>query len=674
LLLIVVTWTLLILAGYYYYHKPLTVDTLAAPLTALMDVLLALLLLSLFGGLGRVLWGAVRLPQLNHLAPLERATLHGVLGAGAFSLIWLGLAALNVLSAWLAWGILLAGGLLLRRECFAWLAEYRSVGAIWRASRRLEKSLAILLMAMVFYQLFFALSPALKWDALSYHLQLPRLYLEAGGLRFVPENPYWGYAQLTEMLYTFAMALHRAETAAVLGWGLDLLLLLGVLGFTEARLASLRPAESNPETPHDAAPIGAAGWVAAAALMAGYTFRHIFGWSYTDLFSALIGLAAIIAMFEWLADRQTAADRLGWWLAACLFAGFATATKWTAGILVVGLVLVSLFELRAGRLKVQHWILGGLLVALPVLPWLARNGLATGNPLYPYLFATPWMSAERLAEGNISNEPIIWWIRLLLPLSLTWTGVDSDANFQADLGPLLLLFSVFGFWRYWKHHSVRSMALLLLPVGLVMGLVGITWVHLGRPRLYYVMLPVLAAAAGWGWAWLQSQVIDGVRLRRILGAVLVLVIGLSWWADTRELVAKGPVRQVFGIDSRQAYLENNLGWYARAMQTLYELPPDSHTLLLWEARGLYAPLNTQADPWIDRYRGDLLEVDSAAALLALWKDQGITHLMLYNLGLELIRPPDGAQPGPRWTTWLALQDLLPAPVSIGDTYFLYPIP
>lgn len=660
-LLLVVAWTLIILVGYYYWHKPLTADTLPAPLTALLDIILATGLLSLFGGLGRWLWKITRLPALDSLAPLERATLQVVLGAGCASLFWLGLATLNLLAGWLAWIVLLAGWLLLRRSCLAWLGEYRSLSSAWQATTGLEKILAVLLAALVLYQLFFALSPALKWDALSYHLQLPREYLAAGGLRFVPENPYWGYAQLTELLYTFAMALHRAETASVLAWGLDVLLLIGVFGFSEARLARLNPS-ARP---------GAAGWAAVAALLAGYTTRYILGWSYTDLFSALIGLAALIAMFEWLAAEPPAPTRQGWWLAACLFAGFATATKWTAGILLVGLVLVSLFELRAGRLKLPHWVLGGLLAALPVLPWLARNWIATGNPFYPYIFATPWMSAERLAEGNITNEPVILWLRLLLPLSLTWTGVDSDANFQADLGPLLLLFSVFGFWRYWKDYATRSLALLLLPAGLVMSLVGILYVHLGRPRLYYVLLPVLAVAAGWGWEWLQTRVIEGVRLRRILGVVILLVIGMAWWADTRTLVSKGAVRLVLGIDSRQTYLENNLGWYAPAMQAQYDLPPGSQTLMLWEARGLYAPISTQADPWIDRYRGDLLEVDSASVLLERWKAQGITHLMVYDLGLELIRPPAGAQPGERWNTWLELQNLLPPPISFGDTYYLY---
>lgn len=656
LLLLIVAWTLIVLAGYYTYHKPLTVEALPAPLTALLDVLLAGLLLGLLGGLGRWLWKMVHLPRLDALAPLERATLQVTLGAGCTSLLWLALGVLNLYHTWLAWILLLVGWLLLRRDNLAWLAEYRGLRAAWANTRRLEKAVAGLMLAMVIYQLFYALSPAIKWDSLSYHLQLPRLYLAAGGMRFVLENPYWGHAQLTEMLYTFAMALHRTETASVLAWGLDVLLLLGVFGFTEARLARMK---RNMQP-------GVAGWMATAALLAGFTFRHIFGWSYTDLFSALIGLAGLIALFEWLATTQS-----GWFMAACLLAGFATSTKWTAGILIVGIVLVSLFELSARRLKVQDWLLGGLLFALPILPWLIHNLLVTGNPVYPYLFSTPWISVDRLEEGNISTEPFVLWIRLLLPLSLTWTGVDSSATFSADLGPLLLLFGVFGFWRYWKEHSVRSMCLLLLPVALVISLVGSRYVHLNSPRLFFVLLAPLAAAAGWGWEWLQSQVVEGVRLRRILGVVAVLVIGLAWWADTRSLVANGPLSLVMGIDSRQTYLENNLGWYARAMQTLNDLPTGSQALMLWEARGLYAPLETQADPWIDRYRSDLIDVESPAALLDRWKASGITHLMVYDLGEELIRPADGVQPGIRWTSWLALKGLLPAPISIGNTYYLY---
>jgi hypothetical protein len=98
-LLLVVTWTLLVLAGYYYYHKPLTIESLPAPLTGLLDVLLAVLLLGLFGGLGRFEWRALRLPPLDTLAPLERATLQVVLGAGSTSLLWLALGALHLYSA-----------------------------------------------------------------------------------------------------------------------------------------------------------------------------------------------------------------------------------------------------------------------------------------------------------------------------------------------------------------------------------------------------------------------------------------------------------------------------------------------------------------------------------------------------------------------------------------------
>src|SRR3990170_4171559 len=75
-----------------------------------------------------------------------------------------------------------------------------------------------------------ALAPPLAWDALVYHLELPRQYLSAGRIVFVESNLFVGFPQLAEMLYTWAMALRSGQTAAVLGWIVGLLALLGTAG------------------------------------------------------------------------------------------------------------------------------------------------------------------------------------------------------------------------------------------------------------------------------------------------------------------------------------------------------------------------------------------------------------------------------------------------------------
>lgn len=135
-----------------------------------------------------------------------------------------------------------------------------------------------------------------------------------------------------------------------------------------------------------------------------------------------------------------------------------------------------------------------------------------------------------------------------------------------------------------------------------------------------------------------------------------------------------PASVFWGTQTRQAYLENTIGFSILAMQKLEALPASSRILMLWEPRGFYAPLNTQADLWIDRWRTDRRELGSARAILQRWKEQGFTHLLIYQPGMDLVRPPEGQSPSPDWTVLQETLSALPTPVSTGDIYLLYKLP
>lgn len=653
LLCLTLVWTLIVLGGYYYYHKPVNVAMIAPPLSALIDVLFAGLFAGFAGGLGRRILPAHSIPEL------ERVALQFALGAGIIALLWLGFGALGLYRFPLAAPLLLLGWVVFWRDARGW---YRSLGAIrdvWRQTRGLEKGLAMLAMLLLAYQLFIALAPPIKWDALAYHLQLPRQFLAAGRLVFIPENPYWGHPEIVEMLNTFALSFHRAQTAAVLGWSVGVIFLIGLLGFTNSQLARLNP-EASPSV---------AGWMAALAVLAGYTFRYLLGWSYTDLYSALFGLAALVVFFAWLEEARPA-----WFLWACLFCGFALGTKWTEGLLPAGLFLSALLFARGRRLSLKTWIAGGLILLAAVLPWLVKNLLATGSPLYPYVFGTDWVDAARMASANLPPASIDWWQHLLAPLATTWAGVDSAPGFATDLGPLLLLLAVPGLWLYRRSAQVKTSLVLLVLGTLSLAILSLRFEHLIQTRLYFALLPALALPAGWGWEWLQRQVWQGVRLRRILSAVIVLVFGFIFWQDSYWMADITPLRYFMGTQTQTAYLENSLGFYTRAMDALKALPAGERTLMLWEPRGYYAPLTAQADLWIDRWRTDRRELQTAAAVLARWKAQGFSDVLVYQQGVELIRPQPGQTPSADWQEYQKLVSLLPAPTSIGGQYSLYKLP
>ncbi len=671
LLCLILFWILFVLGGYYYYHKPINLPMIAAPASALLDVLFAALFAGLAGGLGR------RLLRAESIPPLERAALQFSLGAGALSLLWFGFGIAGLYRFPLAAPLLIIGLLVLWRDARAWFGQFRSVKAAWDAASPVDKLLAVLAAALVSYQLLLALAPPIKWDALTYHLQLPRQYLAAGRLVFTPENPFWGLPQLVEMLYTFAMAFHRPETAAVLSWSVGVIFLLGLAGFTNNQLAHISGEQPAAPSFTDGRISGghlstgqmSAGWMSMVAVLAGYTFRYLMGWSYSDLFASLFGLVALVVFFEWLDTGRPA-----WLLWAGLFCGMTLTVKYTDGVLALGIFTAALVFRRQGRLSFKTWLLAGCIAFLAVAPWLANNWIVTGSPLYPYFFGTSWIDSARIASANPPLETVDWWQHLLLPISTTWTGIDSAPGFAADLGPLLLLFAAPGFWLYRRCARAQTMAIVLAFAALGVGAASLRNGLLMQTRVYSAALACLAVPAGWGWEWLRRQVIEGVRLRRIFNALVILVMGMVFWQDSFFIAQISPGRVSLGTQSAQAYLENTIGDHILAMQALAALPANARILMLWEPRGLYAPSNAQADLWIDRWRTDRRELGSAPAILARWKSQGFTYALFYQPGIDLIRPQPGQPPTANWTVLQDLFKLLPAPVTIANSYLLYPLP
>ena len=189
-------WMLLVLVGYYAIHKPINPSQALALSQVLLHLIPAFLLTGLAGGMGR------RLLPANQLTPLERFGLQGALGWGILGLGWLAVGMSGAFRPVIAWGGLFIGWLFLWRENLSWYGELKELEHIWQESGLFGKLLAIIGGVFAGLQLVYSLAPPAQWDALMYHLELPRRYLEQGRFNFIPVNPNWGQPQLGEMTYT----------------------------------------------------------------------------------------------------------------------------------------------------------------------------------------------------------------------------------------------------------------------------------------------------------------------------------------------------------------------------------------------------------------------------------------------------------------------------------------
>ncbi len=247
-------WLTVIISLYYVWHKPLTLQIAVPIAKALGQVAVSLGIISLAGGVGRRLSGS-RAPGL------AEAALHVALGCGVLGLGMLLIGSSLGMNSWYAWIVLLGLGFVLSKNIRAWWQNLREFKQIWVMSQTMGKWLAVGLGVISLMTLLTALAPPLKFDALVYHLALPRFYQITGRIEYTPWLMFWGMPQTGEMLFTWAINLAGVEAAVVLGWLLGVVAISGLVGYLSSRLGAL-PA-----------------WVGAATLTAGFTYSSSLSWA-----------------------------------------------------------------------------------------------------------------------------------------------------------------------------------------------------------------------------------------------------------------------------------------------------------------------------------------------------------------------------------------------------------
>jgi hypothetical protein len=633
-------WLAAIAGGYYVWHKPFGPPMALAAVTALRDILIAGVILAAAGGLGRRLVGEIHPDRLCSLG------LQASLGLGAFSLLLLVLGVAGLLHRWILGVVLLAVVLLLRRSIVSWLAAWEEIGGEWRRGTRFDRALMLLVSIPLGAALLEALAPPVHFDALVYHLTLPQEFVRAHSMLATGGSPYWGMPLGTETLYAWALALGRAQTAGVLGWMIGAVCLASVVGMGRAFHRS-------------------AGWAAAAALLSGETLAASLGWAYADWTAALHGAATLVAFDSW---RRLPGDRPA--AAAGASAAFALGAKYAAGLALAG-GAVAFLVYKGGRRRAL-WVFLGAAVALSA-PWFLRNWAIAGSPLYPVLGASQWIEPARQelyrgASGGIGMASLI------LPLVATIEGVEGGPGFAASIGPLMLALTPAALLIRKRSAAPAIVAAVFLGVGWAgWGIASLYSTQLMQSRLYYVFFPAWAIVAGAGFAGMLRLRLPRLRFGLVAQALVVLSLGLAAVGAGVAAVQARPLGVVLGIEDDDAYRSRRLGLYELAMQGVQALGPEASVITLWEARGLACRPVCRPDYWLDRWTMDRLHAGEPAAILAGWRGEGATHVLVYRAGVDFVRSSDRRYDAEDWAALEELLGSLRLVERIGAAYELYEV-
>jgi hypothetical protein len=543
----------------------------------------------------------------------------------------------------------------------------RAVRRLWRAGWRagaIERVALLFSATTVALMLLTALLPPTAWDALSYHLVSARADAATGHIVLDPGNPQIYQPQLVEMLYTLTLLVRGGDGAATPLHLACALLAMALVAVWAWRAGGPRAAVR-----------------AAALTLALPVVATLAGWPYVDLALAAAELAALVALTRWHA-AALAGDRAarGWLLAAGAAAGVALDVKYTgvyaAAALAALIALAAWRVARAGgdgtpsRWPARAWVaarpaLAFLAVALPLgAVWPLRNLVVTGDPLFPYhlgnVFAQgPQWDAARTAfmQGHGWGAMALWRAPLL-PLETVLLGQLGSAEFDATLGPALLLLLPLALllWRAPRGLGAAAGvapagAALFWPVGFALALWLIWAEELARSgvamqsRLFLALFLALAGPAALVWLRLEALRLPALSLGRLTNAAVLLALALTFAGQATQALQISNLAELVGAQPRAAYEAQQLGPYAAAMRELDTLGPAARVLLLWEPRGYLTHARIAPDEYLDAFNVRYRHC-GAAAITRCLRQQGFTHVLLYAQGLAFLRHSSAAKDSP----------------------------
>jgi hypothetical protein len=275
------------------------------------------------------------------------------------------------------------------------------------------------------------------------------------------------------------------------------------------------------------------------------------------------------------------------------------------------------------------------------VPWLIKNTLDTGNPIYPFFFVSGAMDSIRMMVSTHMGPYGNWMDLFLLPLRATVWGYENGP-YDASIGPLLLGFGALSWIRYRDLLPVQKTTLIIAALisitGLFLWAIGNQFTgQLIQTRFYYLLFPAFATLSAFGYASISQLTFHSVRLRPIANTIVIMVLLLNGIETMIHTLRLGAPQAALGLRTEQDYLADSLGWFQPAMQAIRELPPNNKVLLIYEPRSLYCAPYCYPDEILDRWAYSYNRYHNDETIQENWGNDGFTYLIAFRSGVELNR-------------------------------------
>ena len=375
-----------------------------------------------------------------------------------------------------------------------------------------------LLSAEILINLVGVFGPETSFDALWYHLTLPKIYLLQHKISHIPGNLlfYSDMPKLTEMLYLSSITFFNEYLAKLIHFSFGAFSLLAIYNISRKFFSKK---------------------LSVLACLVFYS-NLVVGWesvsAYIDLSRTFFEIMTLWAFINWVEKKERK-----WLINSAIMLGLAISAKVIAleSLIIFLVLIIYLYILNKEKIinSLQNIVTFILFSVIIPMPWLMFSYINTGNPLYPFFdkridigtsFIIPNLGNFLKDFGNLfifSNDPIS-------PIYLI-------------AFPLLIVFF---------YNSKKNLKIIYIYIVLAVFLWYIT-PRVGGGRFIVPYLPALSILAVY-----PLSVLKNVKLKYFLITLIILVsvssIGYRFIANLRYV----PV--ILGKETKTEYLTKHLNF------------------------------------------------------------------------------------------------------------------
>lgn len=379
--------------------------------------------------------------------------------------------------------------------------------------------LLVLLVIQAVINLVGALGPELGFDALWYHLTLPKIFLQDHSIRHIPGGLFYysDMPKLMEMLYVGALSFGTEILAKIIHFLFGIGCLVVLYNLSKKYMNTL------------------------FALLVCVIFYSnlVVGWesitAYIDLGRTFFEILAFFGFVNFIESKEKK-----WFVLSAVMLGCTVSSKLLSiaslGIFWILIVYVGLHEREQLREIIKKIVLYSLIVFVIPLPWFIFSFLNTGNPVYP--FFSPYYPVSQN------------FLRLLNPLHFIFSSWNVFTHAADPLSPIYIIFLPLVFVLLKKFDFKTKIVALYSLFGFI------AWYitpDTGGGRFILSYLPAFSLLA-----MLLFKYIKDTRLKTIMISVILFTSIIS--IGYRAFANKKYIPVILHQETKQQFLSDNLNF------------------------------------------------------------------------------------------------------------------